>query len=1007
MSIPSGVQSTHSSNLSMSFLQEVLELQSTILALQQQMNISFSGLQCQISVGVTRINRLMEISSKAGTSHPMQAESTSPTSSGSGSFSEPSEVFMMDKQRTHLRRIPERPTIAMTGRKVDIETPAESRTSMQNSLAVLQSPPHSMFLFQDNDSSRGSILSDRYPYYESMQIMENSQAIYPVNAASKLVAQEPCTLTKSNTTKTARKADRKSGTTPSPSNPTAEPSRTSLGVNVADPESGPAFLSIPEPLLKRAKSANYQPTKLKDDAESQIPMTAKDGSSERIANFKLTQASSIGQWVSKIVLGNQFESGKDAIIDNKMDKSERQEKSDRMEKTDKQDRTETSLQRMQHSKPQSMHSLKLGSVSKYASHSRRSSLMVDAKHVLLQDEDFRLSRSPLVYVSNNDGSAAELSSLSEVHKSLSSSADEDRQSEKRLSVTSREKDISVAHLSNFSYNATTTHARSIRSIRLQILEDPEENASSHKFPTPRVTEVKKRDSSVHQQPTTSDKSHKRSQKPVHKRFAARIFQTPMIPEGEFYGSEPSLGHGKGIFKSGIHAFSLVASTLNLITALATLFAFFFTPYRAAFIDASDTSCATISWSISIFLLFDAAFNLWVTPVLKPTADCRECTTESLRQWQIRYLTRYFTVELIAAIPWIEIVPMRGASFPLSMLLFGKFILLPSKLRNNQILKLAYSKVKQASTLGNPFVGLLKLCFGIILFIHLQACVLYHIASMNGFATWTGQFNRWKLYPGEFDAASAQERYVWILSQSVENVMPLHFISESTVEQICTLCFSVIGALLYASLIALLASTAMCYDVPAKVFRQKLAALEDYLAWRNLDRATSKKLVDYFHFKYQGRYFEEQSVLADMNESLQMELSLMHCKRYIEKVPFMNRNCADGRDDLFMGKIANALVSAFYLPGDVIVHQGERCTEMFFIQSGRVNLMQDGILEDSLSDGNYFGDVALIVNAPSTFTARATAATSIYRLSAADFNSILLEFEDVKKQVDRIYEERNA
>ncbi|KAJ3246309.1 hypothetical protein HDU78_007393 [Chytriomyces hyalinus] len=442
-------------------------------------------------------------------------------------------------------------------------------------------------------------------------------------------------------------------------------------------------------------------------------------------------------------------------------------------------------------------------------------------------------------------------------------------------------------------------------------------------------------------------------------------------------------------------------------SVATLFAFFFTPYRAAFIDASDTSCATISWSISIFLLFDAAFNLWVTPVLKPTADCRECTTESLRQWQIRYLTRYFTVELIAAIPWIEIVPMRGASFPLSMLLFGKFILLPSKLRNNQILKLAYSKVKQASTLGNPFVGLLKLCFGIILFIHLHACVLYHIASMNGFATWTEQFNRWKLYPGEFGAASAQERYVWILSQSVENVMPLHFISESTVEQICTICFSVIGALLYASLIALLASTAMCYDVPANVFRQKLAALEDYLAWRNLDRATSKKLVDYFHFKYQGRYFEEQSVLADMNESLQMELSLMHCKRYIEKVPFMNRNCADGRDDLFMGKIANALVSAFYLPGDVIVHQGERCTEMFFIQSGRVNLMQDGILEDSLSDGNYFGDVALIVNAPSTFTARATAATSIYRLSAADFNSILLEFEDVKKQVDRIYEERNA
>ncbi|KAJ3242585.1 hypothetical protein HDU81_000030 [Chytriomyces hyalinus] len=895
----------------------------------------------------------------------------------------------------------------MTGRKVDIETPAESRTSMQNSLAVLQSPPHSMFLFQDNDSSRGSILSDRYPYYESTQIMENSQAIYPVTTASKLVAQEPCTLTKSNTTKTVRKADRKSATSPPQNNPAAEPSRTSLGVNVADPESGPAFLSIPEPLLKRAKSANYQPTKLKDDPESQISTSVKDGSSERIANFKLTQASSIGQWVSKIVLGNQFESGKDSMID-KLDKAERPEKMDKVEKQEKQERTETSLHRMQQSKPQSMHSLKLGNVSKYGSHSRRSSLMVDAKHVLLQDDDFKVSRSPLVYVSNNDGSAAELSGLSEVHKSQSSSADDDRQSEKRLSVASRERDnrlddyLSVAHSSNFSYSAPSTHARSIRSIQLQILEDPEENASSHKFPTPRATEVKKLEPTIHQQPTTSDKSHKRVQKPVHKRFAARLFHVPMVQEGQFYESEPSPGHGKSIFKSGIHAFSPVASTLNLITALAILFAIFFTPYRGAFIDASDTSYATISWSISILLLFDAAFNLWVTPVLKPTADCRECTTESLKQWQIRYLSRYFMIEIIAAIPWIEIIPTRDASFPLSMLLFGKFILLPSKLRNNQILKLAHSKLRHVLILtGDPFVGLLKLCFGIVFFIHLQACVLYHIGSMNGFATWTEQFNRWKLYPGEFDLASAQDRY------SVENVMPLHFIPETTVEQIFTLCFSVIGALLYASLIALLASTAMCYNVPAKVFQQKLAALQEYTAWRNLDRVTSKKLVDYFHFKYQGRYFDEQSVLGEMNESLQMELSIMHCKQHLEKVPFMNRSCADGRDDLFMGKVANALVPAFYFPGDVIVHQGERCTEMFFIQSGRVNLTQDGILEASLSDGNYFGDVALIVNAPSTFTARACAATSIYRLSAADFNSILLEFEDVKKQVDRMYEERSA
>ncbi|KAI8612926.1 cyclic nucleotide-binding-like protein [Chytriomyces sp. MP71] len=176
-------------------------------------------------------------------------------------------------------------------------------------------------------------------------------------------------------------------------------------------------------------------------------------------------------------------------------------------------------------------------------------------------------------------------------------------------------------------------------------------------------------------------------------------------------------------------------------------------------------------------------------------------------------------------------------------------------------------------------------------------------------------------------------------------------------------------------------------------------------WKNINERTKKKLLDYYNLKYRGKYFEEKSLFTDMNEALQREVSSINCRRLIEKVPFINRNCGDGRDDLFMGQIANALVSVFYVPGDYIFHQGEKSTEMFFILSGRVNIIVKNSVVTSLAEGSFFGEVALIANIPRTASVQASTACSLYRLSASDFNSIIVEFADIKQRIDQIYEER--
>ncbi|KAJ3064041.1 hypothetical protein HDU98_000212, partial [Podochytrium sp. JEL0797] len=50
-------------------------------------------------------------------------------------------------------------------------------------------------------------------------------------------------------------------------------------------------------------------------------------------------------------------------------------------------------------------------------------------------------------------------------------------------------------------------------------------------------------------------------------------------------------------------------------------------------------------------------------------------------------------------------------------------------------------------------------------------------------------------------------------------------------------------------------------------------------------------------------------------------------------------------------------------------------------------------------------VALIANIPRTASVQAATPCHLYSLSAKDFNSIILEFSDIRKRIDQIYEER--
>ncbi|KAJ3297048.1 hypothetical protein HDU79_004891 [Rhizoclosmatium sp. JEL0117] len=231
------------------------------------------------------------------------------------------------------------------------------------------------------------------------------------------------------------------------------------------------------------------------------------------------------------------------------------------------------------------------------------------------------------------------------------------------------------------------------------------------------------------------------------------------------------------------------------------------------------------------------------------------------------------------------------------------------------------------------------------------------------------------------------------------------VPQTQLEQFMAIFFIFAGAGLYAVLVGYISSAAISVDNSGRVYNQKMEELKDYIKWRQLNTETKEKLISYYETKYRGKYFEEDTLLGDMNEALRTEVSLHNTLDLITKVPFLRREVGDGRDDIFYARVASVLHIRYYIPGDCVTKEGDSGTDMFFILSGKLDILIGGEVRKSLYDGAYFGEVALINKVLRTATVQAKMPSVLYRLTYQDFHTVINEFADIKIRVSELAFER--
>jgi CRP/FNR family cyclic AMP-dependent transcriptional regulator len=85
-------------------------------------------------------------------------------------------------------------------------------------------------------------------------------------------------------------------------------------------------------------------------------------------------------------------------------------------------------------------------------------------------------------------------------------------------------------------------------------------------------------------------------------------------------------------------------------------------------------------------------------------------------------------------------------------------------------------------------------------------------------------------------------------------------------------------------------------------------------------------------------------------------------------------------------------------GKVLIRQGELGDDLMIIVSGTVDVDRDGVRVNTLGEGEFFGEIALIDRGPRTATVTAATPGRLLVINHRDFHTVMDEFPEVAAQV---------
>ncbi|KAB5560868.1 hypothetical protein DKX38_005825 [Salix brachista] len=398
---------------------------------------------------------------------------------------------------------------------------------------------------------------------------------------------------------------------------------------------------------------------------------------------------------------------------------------------------------------------------------------------------------------------------------------------------------------------------------------------------------------------------------------------------------------------------------------------------------------------------------------------------------LRYLKSHFIIDLLACLPWDIIFKACGRREEVRYLLW---------IRLSRVRKVTsfFQKLEKDIRINYLFTRIVKLIVVEIYCTHTAACIFYYLAttlppSHEGY-TWIGS-----LKMGDYNYTSFREIDIWmryttslyfavITMATVESLLLYTYVLlESSLlpdkpavfatgygdihavnmrEMIFVMIFVSFDMILGAYLIGNMTALTVKGSKTEK-FRDKMADLIKYMNRNKLGKDIRTQIKGHLRLQYESSY-TEASTLQDLPISIRAKISQTLYTEYIEKVPLL-KDCSTE----FINQIVIRLHEEFFLPGEVIMEQGNVVDQLYFVCHGvleEVGVGQDGSEETVklLPRNSSFGEISILCNIPQPYTVRVCELCRLLRIDKQSLSNILeIYFYDGRKILDNLLEGKES
>ncbi|XP_067871296.1 potassium/sodium hyperpolarization-activated cyclic nucleotide-gated channel 3 [Heterodontus francisci] len=373
--------------------------------------------------------------------------------------------------------------------------------------------------------------------------------------------------------------------------------------------------------------------------------------------------------------------------------------------------------------------------------------------------------------------------------------------------------------------------------------------------------------------------------------------------------------------------------------------------------------------------------------------------------KMKYLKSWFVVDFISSIPvdYIFLIvetridsEVYKTARALRIVRFTKILSLLRLLRLSRLIRYIHQWEEifhMTYDLASAVVRIVNLIGMMLLLCHWDGCLQFLVPMLQDFPE-----DCWVSLNNMVDD-SWSKQYSYALFKAMSHMLCIGYGQQAPVgmsDVWLTMLSMIVGATCYAMFIGHATALIQSLDSSRRQYQEKYKQVEQYMCFHKLPADMRQRIHDYYEHRFQGKMFDEESILGELSDPLREEIVNFNCRKLVASMPlFANA------DPNFVTSMLTKLLFEVFQPGDYIIREGTIGKKMYFIQHGLVSVLTKGNKETKLSDGSYFGEICLLTRGRRTASVRADTYCRLYSLSVDHFNEVLEEYPMMRRAFETV------